>query len=255
MTHSPVHVRYNSGLHTSQNGRELSAQLEQLVTHWPAPIEDLSVVAHSMGGLLIRSALHYAEEETLRWPGHLKNIVSLGTPHHGAPLERVGNWVDVVLGSTPYTRPFSMLGQLRSPGITDLRHGYVLDEDWQGHDRFHRRADDRQVVPLPEGVTCCAIAATTAARRKALADRLIGDGLVPLRSALGQHSDAKRDLGIAGEVAHQGREMRGVIRSESETVDTVLHQLVSPTAIGDQDRSTSRQRLVDDQPPLVMGAG
>lgn len=47
--YTPVYLRYNSGLHTSQNGRELSAQLEQLVTHWPTPIEELTVVAHSMG--------------------------------------------------------------------------------------------------------------------------------------------------------------------------------------------------------------
>ncbi|MEA3335680.1 MAG: alpha/beta hydrolase [Chloroflexota bacterium] len=192
--YTPVYLRYNSGLHTSQNGHELSNQLEQLVTHWPTPIEELSVVAHSMGGLLIRSAFHYAQQEALRWPGHLKNIVFLGTPHHGAPLERAGNWVDLILGSTPYTAPFGRLGHLRSAGITDLRYGHLLDEDWFGHDRFHRKPDGRQIVPLPEGVACFTVAATTAARRSALANHLVGDGLVPLHSALGQHDDARRNL-------------------------------------------------------------
>ena len=195
--YTPVYLRYNSGLHTSQNGRELSARLEQLFTHWPTPIEELTVVAHSMGGLLTRSAFHYAKLEDLRWPGHLKNIVFLGTPHHGVPLERAGNWVDIILDSTPYTAPFAKFGQLRSAGITDLRYGHVLDEDWQGHDRFHRRPDNRQLVPLPEGVACYTIAATTAAKRGALANRLIGDGLVPLHSALGQHDDARRNLVFA----------------------------------------------------------
>jgi pimeloyl-ACP methyl ester carboxylesterase len=197
--YTPVYVRYNSGLHTSQSGREMSARLEQLVAHWPTPIEELTVVAHSMGGLLIRSAFHCAKQEALRWPGHLKNIVFLGTPHHGAPLERAGNWVDAILGSTPYTAPFAKLGQLRSAGITDLRYGNVLDEDWHGHDRFHRKPDSRRVVPLPEGVACYTVAATTAARRSALANRLIGDGLVPLHSALGQHDDAQRTLAFAKE--------------------------------------------------------
>jgi len=192
--YTPVYLRYNSGLHTSQNGRDLSGQLEQLVTHWPTPIEELTVVAHSMGGLLIRSACHYAKREALRWPGHLENIVFLGTPHHGAPLERAGNLVDLILGSTPYTAPFAKLGQLRSAGITDLRYGHVLDEDWHGHDRFHRKPDKRQFVPLPEDVACYTVAATKASRRSALADRLIGDGLVPLHSALGQHDDAQRTL-------------------------------------------------------------
>ncbi|MEN8163647.1 MAG: alpha/beta hydrolase, partial [Acidobacteriota bacterium] len=158
------------------------------------PIEELTVVAHSMGGLVTRSAFHYAKHEALSWPGRLKHIVFLGTPHHGAPLERVGNWVDVILGSTPYSAPFAKLGQLRSAGITDLRYGHVLDEDWQGHARFRRRPDGRKVVPLPEGVACFAVAATTAAERSPLADRLIGDGLVPLNSALGRHKDPKRTL-------------------------------------------------------------
>ncbi len=195
--YTPVHLRYNSGLHTSQNGRELSARLEQLVAHWPVPMQELSVLAHSMGGLLIRGALHYARQEGLHWPGYLKNIVFLGTPHHGAPLERAGNWVDALLSSTPYTAPFAKLGQLRSAGITDLRYGNVLDEDWRGHDRFHRKPDSRQLLPLPEGVACYAVAAATAAQRSPLANRLIGDGLVPLHSALGQHDDAQRSLAFA----------------------------------------------------------
>ena len=195
--YTPMYVRYNSGLHTSQNGHELSRQLEQLVTHWPVPVEELTVVAHSMGGLLTRSAVHEARQRGLRWPAHLKNIVFLGTPHHGAPLERAGNWVDVILGSTPFSAPFAKLGHLRSAGITDLRYGHVLDVDWQGHDRFRRKPDSRQFVPLPEGVACYTIAATTAAKRNALADRLLGDGLVPLHSALGQHDDARKSLVFA----------------------------------------------------------
>ncbi|MFZ4539105.1 esterase/lipase family protein [Propionivibrio sp.] len=192
--YTPVYLRYNSGLHTSQNGRELSAHLEQLATHWPVPIEEFTVVAHSMGGLLIRSAVHYARQENLHWPQHLKNIVFLGVPHHGAPLERAGNRVDVILSSTPYTAPFARLGRLRSAGITDLRYGNVLDEDWHGHDRFQRQSDSRQHLPLPAGVACYSVAATTAAKRSKLADRLIGDGLVPVLSALGQHHDAQRTL-------------------------------------------------------------
>jgi hypothetical protein len=192
--YTPIYLRYNTGLHTSQNGHQLAALLEQLIAHWPVPVEDLTVVVHSMGGLVIRSAVHYAKQDALRWPIHLKNIVFLGTPHHGAPFERAGNWVDVILGSTPYTKPLARVGQLRSAGITDLRYGHVLDEDWQGHDRFRRSPDKRRAVPLPEGVACYTIAATAAAKRSPVADRLIGDGLVPLPSALGQHDDPARQL-------------------------------------------------------------
>jgi len=194
LDYSPVYLRYNSGLHISQNGRELSDQLEQLVTCWPSAIEDLSVIAHSMGGLLIRSALYYAKQAGLHWPDKIGNIVFLGTPHHGAPLERAGNWLDEILGSTPYTKPFVALSQLRSAGITDLRYGNVLHEDWHGHNRFHLKPDTRQLTPLPEAVGCHTVAATLAEKRGVLADHLVGDGVVPLLSALGQHKEVKRSL-------------------------------------------------------------
>jgi pimeloyl-ACP methyl ester carboxylesterase len=194
---SPVYVRYNTGLHVSENGALLAQQLEQLVTHWPVPLKEIIVLAHSMGGLVIRSACHVAQQSKLRWPRALKSIVFLGTPHHGAPLERAGNWVDVLLGSTPYTKPFTQLAKLRSAGITDLRYGYVLDADWQGHDRFRRTPDTRAPAPLPAGVACYTVAATLAGKRSKLADRLLGDGLVPLHSALGQHDGEQHNLAFA----------------------------------------------------------
>ena len=124
----------------------------------------LVLIGHSMGGLVARSACHYGAEAGHGWLAQLRRIVFLGTPHHGAPLERAGHWVDVLLGSTPYSRPFARLGQLRSSGITDLRYGHVLDTDWQGRDRFRRSPDRRTPVPLPAGVACFTVAATLAAR-------------------------------------------------------------------------------------------
>ena len=195
--YTPVYLRYNTGQHISDNGLELARQLEQLALHWPVPLQDITVLAHSMGGLVTRSAVHQAQQQALHWPQHLKNIIFLGTPHHGAPLERAGNWVDVLLGSSRFSAPFARLAQLRSAGITDLRYGHVLAADWQGRDRFRREPDSRALLPLPEGVACYTIAATMAGKRSLLADRLVGDGLVPLRSALGQHDDAQRNLVFA----------------------------------------------------------
>jgi len=197
--YTPVYLRYNTGLHISQNGQQLAAQLENLVARWPMALERISVLAHSMGGLVMRSALHQATLAGMHWPQHLKNIIFLGTPHHGAPLERAGNWVDVLLGSTPYSRPFAKLGQLRSAGVTDLRHGVVLGEDWQGRDRFDHHGDPRTPLPLPADVACFTVAATLAARRGVVAERLLGDSLVPLRSALGQHDDPRHQLHFAPE--------------------------------------------------------
>ena len=128
----------------------------------------------------------------------MKQVVFLATPHHGAPLERAGSWVDEVLGHTPlvsrFTAPFAKLGHVRSAGITDLRYGHLLASDWQGHEKYRRACDNRTAVPLPAGVACFAVAATLAPKRSVLAERLTGDGLVPLNSALGLHNDPQRQL-------------------------------------------------------------
>lgn len=202
--YTAVYVRYNTGLHTSQNGQTLSNQLELLSALWPVPLTEISVLVHSMGGLVTRSAVHAAQQGKRQWVKKLTNIVFLGTPHHGAPLEKAGNWIDVLLGATPFSTPFKKLAELRSSGITDLRFGYVLDSDWEDQDpqgRFipktKQEHTDREHLPLPDGVACFTVAATLAAKRSLLADRLIGDGLVPLNSALGVHSDPARNLVFA----------------------------------------------------------
>lgn len=193
--YTPLYLHYNSGEHVSRNGRALADLLETLLQAWPVPIEGLTIVGHSMGGLVARSACHYGGLAAQAWPRQLRQLVFLGTPHHGAPLERGGNWVNVVLELSPYTAALARLAKLRSAGITDLAHGSILDQDWQQGDRFaHKRR--RQCVPLPQGVRCHAIAATTAAAGANAGKRLPGDGLVPLQSALGQHAQRGQDLGI-----------------------------------------------------------
>ena len=190
---TPVYLHYNTGLHVSTNGRALANQLEQLLEQWPRPIARFAIVAHSMGGLLARSALHYGRAAGQRWPDRLDDLACLGTPHHGSPLERTGQGVDMLLSATPYAGPFGRLAKLRSAGITDLRHGNLVDEDWVGGDRFESATDRRKAVPLPAGPRCYAIAGTLA-QEGGLKDKLLGDGLVPIASALGKHRLAKRTL-------------------------------------------------------------
>ncbi|MGZ5195778.1 MAG: esterase/lipase family protein, partial [Ramlibacter sp.] len=133
---TPVYLRYNSGRHISANGRDFASQLDALLQGWPVPVETLTIVGHSMGGLVARSAVHQAAKAGMQWPSRLRKLVFLGTPHHGAPLERGGNWLHAGLGISPYAAPFTRLSGLRSEGITDLRHGNLVDEDWTGGDRF-----------------------------------------------------------------------------------------------------------------------
>ncbi|KRW64104.1 permease [Aeromonas allosaccharophila] len=191
--YQPFYVRYNSGLPIAQNGQALALLLEQLLTHWPGDLKEITIMGYSMGGLVARSACHHAGVAGLTWPAHLANLIFLGTPHHGAPLEHAGHWLEQLLPASAYTEPFVRLTRLRSTGIKDLRHGKVI-ETIAPPDPAVPMRDPREPLPLPCGVNCYAIAATTAAKRSLLADRLIGDGLVPLRSALGQHSEARHQL-------------------------------------------------------------
>jgi len=179
----PLYLRYNSGLHIARNGREFADLLESLVAHWPVPLRELTILGHSMGGLIARSACHFAGEHGHAWLKHLRKLVFLGTPHHGAPLERGGRGLEYVMELSPYSAPLARLGKARSAGITDLRHGTITT----GAHAF---------VPLPAGVNAYAVAATLASRRSVVAERLIGDGLVPLDSALGRSRDRSRCLGI-----------------------------------------------------------
>ena len=139
-------------------------------------------MGHSMGGLVARSACHYGHAAGHKWPRYLRKLVFLGTPHHGAPLERGGYGLELAMELSPYLAPFTHLSRARSAGITDLRHGAV--------------SAAQEFVPLPSGVQCYTAAAVRAAKRSMLSDRLIGDGLVPLHSALGRHRDTARTLGI-----------------------------------------------------------
>jgi pimeloyl-ACP methyl ester carboxylesterase len=190
---TPVYLHYNSGLHVSSNGQAFAELIEALLREWPVAVEELVILAHSMGGLVTRSACDIGEKAGHAWLQRLSKIIFLGTPHHGAPLERGGNWIDATLDASPYTTAFARLGKIRSAGITDLRHGNMSDEDWQQRDRFAHSRRKPLALPLPKGVACYAIAASLAKKSGELKERLLGDGLVPLDSALGQGADAKRN--------------------------------------------------------------
>ncbi len=195
---SPLYLNYNSGLHISTNGRSFATLLEELLEAWPVPVVELDIVGHSMGGLLARSACHTGEVAGHRWRDKLRRLVCLGSPHHGAPLERGGNWVDALLGLSRYSAPLARLGKIRSAGVTDMRYGTVLENDWRDWDRFERGPDSRTPLPLPRDVASFAIAGTTA---RAPAPKLPSDGLVPVDSALGRCD--RPELALAFPEAHR----------------------------------------------------
>jgi len=204
---SPLYLHYNSGLHISENGRKLCEYLQRLLEQpgLAEGVRELHILAHSMGGLVARSACYYAEQAGSRWLNSLQKVIFLGTPHHGAWLERGGNWLDTMLAINPYSAPFARIGKIRSSGVTDLRHGYILDDHWQYNDRFELRLDQRTPVPLPADVNCYTVATTCGKAPGDISDHLAGDGLVPLNSALGIHKNTDLNLLFARENSWIGR--------------------------------------------------
>ena len=199
--YTPLYLHYNSGAHISTNGRACADLLERLVDQWPGPLDELVIVGHSMGGLVTRSAVHYGLQAGHVWPTQLRRIIFLGTPHHGSPWEQIGAWVGKVPSLSRYAAPFGRLARMRSAGITDLRYGSLLDEDWANGDRFACGPDLRADVPLPQDVECCVVAGSLGGGwtlRGAAQGALLGDGLVTVDSALGIHADPSRSL-LVGE--------------------------------------------------------
>ena len=183
---TPVYVRFNSGRHISENGRSLSELMEQLVAAWPGGADKIALVGHSMGGLVARSACCHGAQDHAEWVRLVRQSVSLGSPHLGAPLEQALHVLSAGLAALPETRPVANLLRRRSGGIRDLRQGSLVDEDWRDRDPDALRAAACAEVPLLEGATHCFVSATiTRSDRHPLA-RLLGDTLVLVSSASGR---------------------------------------------------------------------
>ena len=179
-------------LHISTNGREFAALLERLVAAWPRPLDELVIVAHSMGGLVARSACHFGEMADHAGRPKLRKLVCLGSPHHGAPLERGGHWIDLLLGASRYSAPLARLGQIRSAGVTDMRFGNVMDEHWAG-----AIASNTPAILAARWSCPTACSATRSQRPSQRGRRQVsGDGLVPVDSALGRHAKPELTLGF-----------------------------------------------------------
>jgi len=189
----PVYVRFNTGRHISENGAALAALLDQVVRDWPVEVERVTLIGHSMGGLVARSAGHHGGA----WTRHVRHVISLGTPHTGAPLEQAVHAMSAALQLTPETRPFARFLRRRSAGIRDLRRGSLVDADWRDQDPDALRAKALTEVPLLDGVTHCFVSATITRDARHPLGRLLGDMLVLTPSAAGRRIGFADEDGLA----------------------------------------------------------
>jgi pimeloyl-ACP methyl ester carboxylesterase len=192
---TPLTVRFNSGLHISENGLLLADLLAATVDEWPVPVDDIALVGHSLGGLVARSACHQAAERGDAWAGRVTHVVSLGSPHTGAPLAEAVHLAGAALRALPETRPFAGLLLRRSAGVRDLRRGSLVEEDWRDRDPDALRAAACRELPLLEGATHCFVAATITGNARHPVARALGDWLVLESSAIHR---AQETLHIGG---------------------------------------------------------
>lgn len=193
-----VVVRYNTGLRISRNGHELDRILGELVDHWPVPVTRLVLIGHSMGGLVIHSALAQADVDA-EWVSRVSDTVTLGSPHLGAPLERAVNQTARVAGALRHLSPVARVLGVRSVGIQDLGRGNLLDEEWDGVDSTGRRRR-RIDVPLHPGIRHFAIVGLLGKKIDSKIAQLIGDGIVTAASA--QQRFAREDVVVLPGVSH-----------------------------------------------------
>ncbi len=189
-----VQIRYNTGRHISENGRALADLLDALVLLWPTPVTRLILIGHSMGGLVVRSACHAADQRGDYWTGLVSETVCLGTPHLGAPLARGVHLATNALNRTPVTRPIGSLLRRRSAGVRDLFHGSLTDDDWIGHDPDAWSQPPGADVPLLAGARHLFVTATITRDPDHPVGRLLGDDLVLAPSGRGQHTRQRRGL-------------------------------------------------------------
>lgn len=210
---TPFYLRFNSGLHISENGQELSALIEKLFESYPIPIESINFISHSMGGLITRSACYYAEQDNKKWVTKVKKIFFLGSPHLGAPLEKLGNVTSHILKTIPnfVTNIIASVADLRSAGMKDLRYGYIHHEEWEGKNPDALLENNKLPIPLMKNATHYVITGSITEDPEHFLSLWLGDSLVRKPSALAKSSDEKFCLNFEGEhlkefpgVAHLG---------------------------------------------------
>jgi len=147
---------YPSFHRISKSGSELAQELAQLLS--TDGLSGLIIVGHSMGGLVAREAAQQLEADPAT-KGKLRGIITLGTPHLGAPL-------------ADFLNRFPIPGLDETPGFLDLIEGLQarLDEE------VPIFASSGDITGLSSGID-------EGLRWFAALSAFPGDGVVPIYSA------------------------------------------------------------------------
>jgi len=181
---TPLMLRANTGLPLRENGAALTALAQRVVEAWPVPVTRIALVGHSLGGLVIRAAGAVASEVEEPWSERVTDVVTLGTPHLGAPIAWGIGHGSRGLAKLKETAAFGRILDMRSRGVHDLVAGLAEDVPPLPHARYHL------------------VAATLTRSERHPVGNVVGDLLVRPRSAYGR--DRRRTLFPDGDVLHVG---------------------------------------------------
>ena len=133
-----------------ENGVALASLLQDLVDRWPVGATRIALVGHSMGGLIVRAAGAVAGP-TDAWTDLVSDVVTLGTPHLGAPVARGIGHGSRGLARLPETAAFGRILDWRSVGVHDLVAGLADDVPPLPHARYRLVAATRDRAAAPPG--------------------------------------------------------------------------------------------------------
>ncbi len=178
---APLYIRYNSGLAVSDNGESFAKLLDTFLGRHKS-VRKVTLIGHSMGGLVIHSAIYHARAQNLAWIKKVQQVFLLGTPHAGAPLAKLAEKGEQILQFIP--NPVTLIAAsvigLRSRGLKDLSHG-----------QRGLPAEGKILLPKTQYVF---IAGGLQKKPKGILNRLMGDGMVRRGSA---HAEAVPTTGRA----------------------------------------------------------
>jgi hypothetical protein len=149
-------------------------------------VRRIALVGHSMGGLVVRAAGAVATPDERPWTELVTDVVTLGTPHLGAPIAKGVGHGSRGMARFPETSAFGRILDQRSVGVHDLVEGLAEDVAPLPHARYHL------------------VAATLTASPEHPVGRYVGDYLVRVPSAYGRDRYGV-ELFPGADVLHVGR--------------------------------------------------
>jgi pimeloyl-ACP methyl ester carboxylesterase len=183
---SVLRLRYNTGRRVTENGLDLANLLEEVHRAWPVPVEEITLIGHSMGGLVVESAVDAGRSSGQGWVERATHVVALSAPHLGSPIEKLVHLFSRSLGLFRESRPIGTFLDQRSAGIRDLRHGPDLDGASRGSIEHHLVGGTVTSDPThPLGA-------------------LVGDLVVRVASATRKGGDVETEVLVVGGSTHAG---------------------------------------------------